>query len=140
MHVGLVGLQHGGTGQHFDGLGGLGDLRLEIDAPHLIGFHHDLVHDRRLEALSLHRDLVGTQLEIAEQVSSAGIRFGLPRNSGIDIQGGDFDAWNGGGAGIGHVAGERSVKNLGVEHVGRTGQRDQQSRAAEDQQSSCLHG
>ena len=74
MYVGFVGLQHGGTGQHFHGFRGLGDLRLKIDAPHFIGFYCNLIHDHRLEASRLHRDLICAQLEIAEQESAPGIR------------------------------------------------------------------
>ena len=116
MHVGLVGLQHGGIGQHFHGLGGLGDFRLEIDAPHLIGFHRNLIHDRGLEALRLDRDLIGAQLEIAEQVSAPGIGVRLPGNPGIDIQRLHLCARNRGRTGIGHVPGERSIKDLSIAH------------------------
>ena len=46
--------------------------------------------------LALDRDFVGAQLQIAEQVSTAGIRVGLPRDPGIHVQRFHFGARNGG--------------------------------------------
>src|ERR1035441_6566863 len=102
-------LQYGGGGGDFDRFTGLGDLQTEIHAPHLVCVYAHVGLRRGLEGRGGHRNFVWARLNVGELVSAAVVGSGFAAEAGIDIKRCHLGAGNGGGTGIGHVAGERSI-------------------------------